>query len=394
MAFALCEEDVNAPRPKFIRSLDEIEREEWDRLSGRDDPFSEHAFLECLEASGSLDGESGWTPSHLILREDAHLLAAAPLYLKEHSYGEYIFDFAWADAAYRAGIPYYPKLVSMAPFTPATGTRLLADSEAQLSALREALLDAAAELGASSIHLNFLNEREHDLLIEDPRFLSRETLQFHFDNPGYETFDDFLGELRSSARKQIRRERREASSLGLEIELLEGDAIGREDLLAMGSLYQLTCLRKGSYPYLKPRFFELAYERLRHRILLGVARHNGEVVAAAISFKKGENLYGRYWGAREELPNLHFELCYYRLIDYAIARGLKRVEAGAQGPHKIKRGFLPVTIRSAHAFMHPGLQAGIAEYLERERVANRHQIEAAMRHSPFRDGVLSARGER
>ena len=385
--FALSDKDVNAPHQKFIHSLSELAQEEWDRLSGPDDPFSEYAFLECLEASGSLDEESGWKPSHLIMREEEQLVAAAPLYLKEHSYGEYIFDFAWADAAYRAGIEYYPKLVSMAPFTPATGTRLLARSDASLRVLRDALLEAANELQCSSLHMNFLSEHERDLLIEDPRFLRRETLQFHFTNPGYGSFDDFLGELRSSARKQIRRERREADALGLEIELLEGEAISREDLLAMGTLYQLTCLRKGSYPYLKPRFFELAYERLRHRILLGVARHQGEIVAAAISFKKGENLYGRYWGAREELPNLHFELCYYRLIEYAIAHDLERVEAGAQGPHKIKRGFLPVAIHSAHAFTHPGLHAGIAEYLERERRANRHQIEAAMRHSPFRQGT-------
>lgn len=384
---------MNAHSSQLLRSLSVLPRGEWNALVGKVDPFAEYDFLACLEDSGSLDEESGWQPNHLLLRDGSELIAALPLYKKEHSYGEYIFDFAWADAAYRAGLPYYPKLVAMVPFTPATGKRLLvAEGELygeRVRALRDALLETLDESGLSSLHLNFLTEPERDVLIEDPRFLPRETLQFHFTNPGYGSFDDFLGELRSSARKQIRRERREANSLGLEIELLEGDAIGRQDLLTMGELYRLTCLRKGSYPYLEPRFFELAYERLRPWIVLVVARQQEQVIAASISFKKGAHLYGRYWGAYEELPHLHFELCYYRLIEYAITYGLTRVEAGAQGPHKIKRGFLPSTIHSVHAFAHPGLHSGIAEYLVRERDANARQIEAAMRHSPFRAGVRS-----
>lgn len=389
---------MNALRTEIIHSLSAIAREEWDALAGPDDPFAEYAFLETLEASTSVDEFSGWTPSHLLVREGEALIAAAPLYIKEHSYGEFIFDFAWANAAERARIPYYPKLVSMTPFTPATGSCLLispsVDRAMASGTLRDALINTLEASGASSLHMNFLSESDRDLLKDDPRFLPRETTQYHFENPGYGSFDDFLGELRSSVRKQIRRERREANALGLEIELLEGDAIGRDDLIAMGELYRLTSRMNGSYPYIDPSFFELAYERLRHLIVMLVARREGRIVAASISFRKGKHLYGRYWGAHEDFPFLHFEFCYYRLIEYAIERGITHVEAGAQGPHKIKRGFIPNTIHSVHAFAHPGLHAGIAEHLAEERQMNRRQMEMAMRYSPFREGVISARGER
>jgi uncharacterized protein len=375
-------------RHSIETSIARIRASDWDALAGDDDPFIEHGFLLALEESGSVGRGTGWAPCHLIATRGGHVVAAMPLYEKTHSYGEYIFDFAWASAALRAGIRYYPKLVSMAPFTPATGRRMLRapelDEGSAAQVLAEGLARARADAGASSVHALFLSDAECASLAEQPGFLRRATHQFRFDNPGFDSFDSLLESFRAPARKQIKRERRLVAESGLEVETLTGDALTAVDLATMFELYVDTCERKGSYPYLTRAFFEIAAERLRHRAVMVAARDSGRIVAASLSFEKGTHLYGRYWGARREYDGLHFELCYYRLLERAIERGMARVEAGAQGAHKLKRGFMPTLIHSVHAFDHPGLSAGVAEALAQESVETRRIIEELASHGPSR----------
>lgn len=371
-----------------IDSLALVPAGDWDALTGQDDPFVEHAFLSTLEASASVGPGTGWTPRHIVVSDADGLVAALPAYRKEHSYGEYIFDFAWASAAHRARIRYYPKLVSMAPFTPATGRRLLVRPGVDEALATRALLDGVADLVArerySSAHLLFLNEDERSEVGKDPRFLARVSHQYHFVNEGYRDFDDLLSRFRSVARKQIKKERRLVAESGLRIETKTGDALDARDWTAIRRFYFDTCMRKGSTPYLEPEFFDLARERLAHRAVAVLAYESDEPVAMTLSFEKGACLYGRYWGARESYDRLHFELCYYRLIDRAIERGLSRFEAGAQGEHKIKRGLLPTPIHSAHLLVDPGLREAVAAFLPREALG----VAAAMAEldtlSPFR----------
>lgn len=375
---------------RVLDALTRVEPDEWDALAGEDDPFVEHAFLSALEESGSVGPGTGWEPRHLVLVRDGSLVAALPCYLKSHSYGEYIFDFAWASAAHRARIRYYPKLVAMVPMTPATGTRFLVHEsvpyEAAVSALLEALVGLAATEGASSAHINFLSERERVVVARDPRFLARLSHQYHFHNEGYASFDALLEEFRSPARKQVRKERKVVAESGLRIETKTGDELGEHDWAALRSFYFDTCLRKGSTPYLDPRFFDVIRRRLSHRVVAVLAYEGDEPVAGTLSFEKGRRIYGRYWGANEAYDRLHFELCYYRLIERAIDRRCDRFEAGAQGEHKIKRGLLPAEIHSAHYIANPWLKEAIADFLPREA----QQVRAAMAElaleSPFRRG--------
>ncbi len=374
-----------------VLRLREVSSDAWDALAGDDDPFVEHAFLSALEESGSVGPGTGWLARHVVVRDGGELVGALPLYRKEHSYGEYIFDFGWASAAVRAGIPYYPKLVAMVPFTPATGTRFLVSPARDRRAVVRLLLDGALEAleqeRASSIHLLFLNESERALVAEDRRFLPRLTHQYHFVNEGYASFEAFLAAFRSDMRKKVRRERREVEESGLEVRVLTGDAIEPAHLDAMQGFYESTCARKGSMPYLHPRFFELAATRLRHRMVLVMAFDAaGAPVAGTLNFEKGRCLYGRYWGADEAYAMLHFELCYYRLIERAIARGASRFEAGAQGEHKLRRGMLPRPIHSAHHLRHPGLRDAVADYLARESAAMVHEMELLANEGPFRRG--------
>lgn len=362
----------------------------WDALAGEDDPFAEHAFLSTLEDSGSVGGRSGWEPEHVLVHSDGQLVGALPLYRKQHSYGEYIFDFAWANASSRLGAPYYPKLVGMTPLTPATGTRLLVHPEADRGAVVRALLDgalaAADELRASSIHLNFLSAQEAEDVAAHGAFMARTTHQFHFHNEGYATFEDFVGRFRSSMRKKLRKERRAVTEGGLDVGVTTGDALSAEDWSLLRSFYLDTCYRKGSEPYLSESFFTLLAERCAHRVVVGYARRNGSLVAASLNFEKGKHLYGRYWGCDESHEMLHFELCYYQLIDRAISRGLTRFEAGAQGTHKVRRGLMPSAIHSAHFIKHPVLRDAVADYLPREREGVLHEMEALAEHGPFRRG--------
>ncbi|WP_306148422.1 MULTISPECIES: GNAT family N-acetyltransferase [unclassified Roseibium] len=354
-------------------------------------PFLSHAFLEALEASGCATRQTGWMPRHMVLEDgNGAVLGAVPAYLKSHSQGEYVFDHGWADAFYRAGGDYYPKLQISVPFTPATGRRFLTspniNREAGLQALAAGLVQVCQRTGASSVHATFLTKPEWDSL-GDLGYLRRTDQQFHWDNNGYETFDQFLGDLASRKRKAIKKERREAISAdGLEIEWVTGSDLTEAHWDAFYGFYMDTGARKWGRPYLNRAFFSLISERMADRILLVLAKRNGRYVAGALNFIGSETLFGRHWGCTEHHPFLHFELCYYQAIDFAISKGLKRVEAGAQGAHKLARGYLPQTTYSAHWIAHEGLHDAVADFLEQERRAVQRENEALAEHAPFRKG--------
>ena len=369
------------------RRIAEIPAAEWDACAGGANPFVSHAFLSALEDSGSATPERGWLPRHAALRDAAgHLLACAPCYAKSHSQGEYVFDHAWADALERAGGRYYPKLQVAVPFSPVPGPRLLIrpDSGLPAAALGQALVEACRASGASSVHVTFCTAAEWQALGE-AGWLRRLGTQFHWSNPGYACFDDFLAALASRKRKAIRRERREVRASGLVLRCLRGAEITERHWAAFHRFYRSTTDRKwGRSAYLTPRFWPMLGERLGDAVVLMVAERDGEPVAGALNLLGREALYGRNWGAVVDVPFLHFELCYYMAMDFAIAHGLARVEAGAQGEHKIQRGYLPVETHSAHWIAHPGLARAVAEFLERERPAIRREMAALATLSPFR----------
>jgi uncharacterized protein len=335
-------------------------------------PFISHDFLSCLEASGSVGGRSGWHVQHLLVKSaDGKLLAAAPCYIKSHSRGEYVFDRGWAEAYERAGGAYYPKLQVAVPFTPATGRRLLVKPGPQQELAREALASGLLELNrldeASGVHVTFGTEAECAFLGERG-FLRRTDQQFHWENSGYATFDDFLGALSARKRKTIRRERRDAlAANGITVHWLTGSDLTEAVWDAFFEFYMETGSRKWGRPYLTRSFYSLVGEKMRDRIVLMMAKRADRWIAGAINFLGSHTIFGRHWGAIEHHPFLHFELCYYQAIDYAIAHKLDTVEAGAQGEHKIARGYMPKTTHSAHYIADPGLRRAIADYLVRER---------------------------
>ena len=355
-------------------------------------PFISHAFLSSLEESKSVGGRSGWQPRHLLAEgPEAALLGAAPCYVKTHSRGEYVFDYGWAEAFERAGGSYYPKLQVAVPFTPVTGPRLLVRPSPLDDAVRGALADALAEITTdsdlSSTHITFLPEHEWRLL-GDRGWLQRTDRQFHWSNAGYASFDDFLAALSSRKRKTIRRERKEALEPGIEVHWLTGSNLTEDVWDAFFAFYMETGSRKWGRPYLTRQFFSIVGEKMRDRILLVMARRNRRWIAGAINFIGGDCLYGRNWGAIEHHPFLHFELCYYQAIDYAIQNRLARVEAGAQGEHKLMRGYLPATTYSAHFIANPGLRRAIAEYLTRERAYVEAESEELAAAAPFRKDLV------
>jgi predicted N-acyltransferase len=334
-------------------------------------PFISYDFLASLEESGSACASTGWLPQHLVLEDDGGAaLGICPAYLKSHSRGEYVFDEGWADAYERAGGRYYPKLQVSVPFTPATGPRLLVRPGTQASAVRAALARGLTTLArmrkASSVHATFLTEEDAAAFAAED-FLPRTDQQFHWRNEGYASFEDFLGALASRKRKAIRRERREAVESGIEILHLTGKDITQEAWDAFFAFYMETGSRKWGRPYLNRKFYALISERMADKVLLVMARRAGRYIAGAINFIGGDTLYGRHWGAVEQHPFLHFEVCYHQAIEFAIARGLRTVEAGAQGEHKLARGYLPVTTHSAHFIADPGFREAVAAYLDRER---------------------------
>jgi len=347
-------------------SIAALDAGEWDALTECDNPFVSHSFLSALEDSGSTGGRSGWTPLPLLVGADGEpLRGAVPAYVKEHSQGEYVFDHAWADAWHRAGGHYYPKLQISVPFTPATGPRILTqEAELALPLLRAAEM-LCEQNGLSSAHATFIEPAQVPLF-ETAGWLLREDIQFHWENRDYESFEAFLGALSSRKRKDIRKERAKAQD-GVEIRHLTGDAIEPGHWDAFWEFYQDTGMRKWGTPYLTREAFALLGERMAERILLVLAFADDEPVAGALNFIGGEALYGRYWGSLVDKPFLHFELCYYQAIDAAIALGLKRVEAGAQGGHKLARGYEPVRTVSAHYIAHEGFREAVADYLRRER---------------------------
>jgi len=355
-------------------------------------PFVYHAFLSSLETSKSVGGRTGWQPRH-ILAEDATgtLLGCAPCYMKAHSQGEYVFDQGWAEAFERAGGDYYPKLQVSVPFTPVTGPRLLARPGPLADAVRGGLADALTEITTaselSSAHVTFLNEPEWRALGERG-YLQRTDQQFHWFNNRYATFDDFLAALSSRKRKTIRRERKEALGPGIEVVWLAGSDLTEDVWDAFFAFYMDTGSRKWGRPYLTREFFSIVGQTMRDRILLVMAKRAGRWIAGAINFIGTEALYGRNWGAVEHHPFLHFELCYYQAIDYAIAHKLKRVEAGAQGEHKLARGYLPQTTYSAHFIANPGLRRAVADYLARERAYVKAAGDELAALAPFRKDLV------
>ena len=378
---------------RVVGGLEGIAADAWDRLCGEHDPFVEHAFLSTLERAGAVGEGTGWVPLHVVAYDGDALVGALPLYLKDHSYGEYIFDWGWADASERMGMPYYPKLVSMAPVTPATGRRILLAPEVEshdderdrvTAALLAGVREVAELTKASSVHLLFVTEAERDLVTRLADFIPRLSMQFHWRSEGWSDFDAYLGAMRSSVRKQLRRERRTAAESGLDIRVVPGDALTAAEWRWMGRFYRDTCARKGSYPYLPERFFELAADTLRARALAVIAYDAGEPVAATLNFQKGQHLYGRYWGCRDDYPMLHFELCYYRLIEHAIAQGITRFEAGAQGSHKLKRGLMPAEVHSVHWIRQPVLRDAVSDFCRREAVALRERIDELAEMGPFK----------
>ncbi|MFQ8431088.1 GNAT family N-acetyltransferase [Amaricoccus sp. W119] len=386
-------DDRGAIEITVLTSLAEISAEDWDRCAAPEagrplDPFTTHRFLKALEESRSVGPGTGWTPCHLAARMEGEVLAVMPLYAKGHSQGEYIFDHNWAHAYENAGGRYYPKLQSAVPFTPASGRRFLTRPGFEVegrAALTEGALRLAKANRCSSLHVTFCAAEEAEWG-EAIGLMPRVSQQFHWLNHGYPDFDAFLAELSSRKRKAIRKERERARAFGGEIVALTGDAIEPEHWDAFWRFYQDTGARKWGSPYLTRDFFARAQETLRDDILLVLARREGRWVAGALNFIGRETLYGRYWGCVEDHPFLHFELCYYQAIEAAIARGLARVEAGAQGEHKLARGYLPTQTHSLHWIADPGLARAVKQYLDAEAHAVDQEIEILTHYGPFRRG--------
>ena len=378
----------------FSDQIGSIDQTEWDRLAGDDNPFISYAFLESLEQSLCVGAATGWQPYHMSLcaEGDDKPLAVMPLYLKNHSYGEYVFDHSWAHAFERAGGRYYPKLQASVPFTPVTGPRLLTAARTGLEGIAaEGLKGLSKRLGTSSVHITFAHEAEAEAF-ENAGFLKRMDQQFHWRNRGYRSFEDFLSDLASRKRKQIRKERKKALENGHRIKWYSGASELTEARWdRFFDFYLDTGRRKWGQPYLNRDFFSLIGDKMADRIVLMlVEASDGEVIAGALNFVGGDTLYGRYWGAATEVPCLHFETCYYQAIDYAIAHGLNTVEAGAQGQHKLARGYEPKPTYSVHWISNPGFRDAVQSYLAAERREVNAEIDyLSDHHTPFRKGPVS-----
>lgn len=390
---------------KVVTGMAAFSRAEWGSLAGTSgtdsetayNPFISHAFLSAIEDSGTAARATGWQAQHLRLEAaDGTLLGAVPCYLKSHSQGEYVFDHGWADAFERAGGRYYPKLQAAVPFTPATGPRLLvrqgSDAGAVRAALAGGLIALAERLDVSSAHTTFATPDDVDAL-EQAGFLRRIDQQFHFFNEGYATYEDFLATLASRKRKNLRKERSAALDNGITIDRLTGRDLTEAVWDDFYRFYIDTGSRKWGRPYLNREFFSLVGERMSDDVLLVMAKRDGRYVAGAINFIGSDRLFGRNWGCVEDHPFLHFEVCYHQAIDFAIERGLKVVEAGAQGEHKLARGYMPVTTQSAHYIAHAGLRRAVADYLERERQEVAEIAEYLEERGPFRKGDIVIRAE-
>jgi predicted N-acyltransferase len=377
---------------RIVTSLAEVPVAAWNALNGEDNPFLRHEFLHALERTGCVGADgTGWLPRHLLCYDGDKLLGAAPLYLKHHSYGEYVFDWAWADAYARVGLCYYPKLVCAVPFTPATGPRLLAAPGTKHTAVARALIEGALaqahSAGASSLHWLFTTEDDTRAL-EAAGFLRRVGVQFHWQNRGYRDFDDFLATFTADKRKKIKQERRYVRAAGVEMEVLTGAGITAGHCGRLYEFYTATVREHGAIAYLTRDFFHALIEAMPQHIVLVLARRGGRYLGGALNLRGASTLYGRYWGASERINGLHFETCYYTPIEYCIAHGLGRFEAGAQGEHKLARGLLPATTYSAHWLSHPQLFRTVADHLAREQAVIDDYREALGGHSPFKKSAI------
>jgi uncharacterized protein len=379
----------------IIDRIGAVKADEWNDLAGPDDPFMDHAFLAALEDSGSVGERAGAVPRFVIVRQRGQLVGAVPLYRKTNSYGEFIFDWSWAAAAHRAGIRYYPKLVAAVPFTPATGRRVLlapalgaSERTQALGRLVQGMRALADEERASSIHVLFCPAGEADELARHD-LVPRLSLQFHWHNRAgepFRDFDDYLGTFKSRHRKQVRHERKVAAGHGLGIFTRAGSELDDRDWRALRAFYAANAERHGSFAYLTDEFFEIVRASYAHRVVASLAYRGDEPVAGTLNFEKGRHLYGRYWGCLGDFPMLHFELCYYQLIERAISRGCSRFEAGAQGEHKLRRGLAPAFTYSAHWIRHPDLAAAVTGFIASEAAAVREQARAYEQETPFRQG--------
>jgi predicted N-acyltransferase len=373
---------------RFHNRLEEIDAVAWNRLLPDDNPFLDHAFLCGLEQHGCLLPDHGWVPHHLSLYRSGQLVAAAPLYVKLNSHGEYVFDWAWASAYARHGLDYYPKLLCAVPYSPVTGPRLLVGEGDGADALRRALVDAiraeAERRHWSSAHLNFASETDAAALVDDDNWLPRFDWQFHWKNQGWRDFTDFLDALTPKKRKNIRQERERVERAGVRCEIRRGDELDAADWEKIHNFYSATFDEKGNYPALTSAFFNHLGQAMPTRTLAVLAWRGSHLIAAALLLRSHDSLYGRYWGCSETVPGLHFEVCYYQGIDYCLRHGLKSFEPGAQGEHKLARGFLPTRIRSFHYLADTRFRVAVRDALEREAIALHEYREELMAHSPYR----------
>jgi predicted N-acyltransferase len=376
---------------RIARSLADVAAAEWNALTGAESPFLRHEFLLALETSGCATAATGWDAHHVLLRaRDGRLLGAMPLYLKSHSWGEFVFDFAWAEAHHRSGLAYYPRLVSAVPFTPATGPRLLADGDAARAALLGAARSLGRSLGTSSLHVLFPSGADRAFL-EAAELMPRLDCQFHWRNDGYASFEEFLSGFTAEKRKKLRRERRRVAEAGIACRTLSGGDLDEATIDVVYRLHAMTFARHGHAPYLNRAFFAELARVMPEQIVIELASLDGEPVACAILLRGAETLYGRYWGASGDFHSLLFELCYYRGIEYCIRERLARFEPGTQGEHKLLRGFLPTPVWSMHEMSDQRFAAAIGDWLARERNARRAWFAEAARHLPFRRADIPAR---
>lgn len=378
----------NTPHPdlsptfRVYDSIAEIAAQDWNRLAGTQ-PFLQHAFLRALEDTECASIETGWIPQHMTLWLGTYLVGAMPMYVKHHSYGEYVFDWAWADAYERNGLSYYPKLLCAIPFTPVAGMRLLGENDACRKLLAIAAINYAKNAGLSSFHCLFPSEDERGIF-EEEGLMIREGVQFHWHNPGYADFESYLAEMNHDKRKRIHQERRKLAEHGVTFRHLTGQEITEADWALFYDCYVNTYVQHRSRPYLTPDFFHKLGQHMPDNVLLVVARYMGRDIAAALNIFDAEALYGRYWGTHLYIPGLHFETCYYQAIEFCIARGIKIFEGGAQGEHKLARGLLPRPTYSAHWLAHPGFSDVIEQFLSRESQHMRHYMDELNEHNPFK----------
>lgn len=373
---------------EIIQSLSDVSADEWNALSDGNNPFVRHEFLAALETHGAVSEKYGWLPCHVVIREAGVLLAAMPMYMKNNSYGEFVFDWSWADAYARNGLAYYPKLVTSIPYTPASGPRFLVRADADYEMLARTLLSVAIQFAGehqfSSWHGLFTDAQDTAMLKQQPEIMLRLGCQFHWHNQGYRDFDDYLDEFVSKKRKQIKRERRIVQEQHVELEILNGHQITDTQWAIYHRFYESTFLRKNGMPTLSLEFFQEIATTMPDNIVLVMARHQGEYVASAFNLRGQNTLYGRHWGCAQHFEQLHFEACYYQGLDYCIQHGLRSFEPGAQGEHKIARGFLPTETWSAHWIADPQFKNGIAQFLQQETRGMLHYIDELATHSPFK----------